>query len=609
MYKKTITALLVTTALSGCINTEEPKSAGEIQKQVDRIESYLNGDNKDKKKSGLIISKSRFVDASPVMRESGVEWLKNQRVSIKKGYSGGVPLSAVIEQFNASGINISSSLPLHQYTYNGFNINNTDALTALEIISASTGLDFKMERHKQSAQWFVSMLPMGVSEYTLNIGHRDISVNVIGQGLDKSSLGDMTTQSGSESEGSQSDNGKQESSSVKYQISFFEELEKELEGRLVRQLPSIDGGIGGDLVGLVNPGEFPEQFGAEPGMTSEYPIMQRSPSASQAGGSGESSQYQKVSIGQFTINRATGRITVHAPRHIRREVMTYLKELDMELSANIELTGKIFVLNETNEDSQGIDFQSFIQFANKKWGLSVTNNVINGLNVMSTGDMFSAGSDDPLAGNLIGLRHGDKLLHAFNAYLESEGNAVTLLEPHVNTTSGVPASITQRRPLTFSRFTANSGNGDNSGPATSNELFTIDFGTSLQIMPKYDVRKDVIRAQIDLTQVIQGGTQEIQQVVTTLNEIETKTSQLPIPDIYSVQTEAIISNGSLVIMGGQKMMSEDNSFSGTTGLVKSAVGGLFGKGRQKSRNQRFYMVLSAKAIPYQPAELTKGNRL
>lgn len=602
MFKKTMTALVVGSLLSGCVNTEAPKSKSEVQGQIDRIEKYLKEGNEGKSGKKLVISKSRFVDASPVMRESGIEWLKSKRVSIKKRGSSSVPLSAVIQQFNESGINVSSSLPLHKYTYNGFNINNTDALTALEIISASTGLDFKMERHKQSAEWFVSMLPMGVSEYTLNIGHRDISVSVIGQGLDKDSLGDMSVQGSGDSSSdsnSNSSSSSDESSSVKYQISFFEELEKELEARLIRQLPSSNDGQ--SISGLMDYGEYPAEFGMSPGVGS----YQQAPSATPE----SLSPYEEVKIGQFTLNRATGRVTIHAARHIRREIMTYLKELDMELSANIELTGKIFILNETNEDSQGIDFQSFVKFANDKWGLTVSNSVIDGLNVISTDNSFSGGAEGSISGSMIGLRRGDNLLHAFNAYLESEGNAVTLLEPHVNTTSGVPASITQRRPLTFSRFTASAGSGDNSGPATSNELYTIDFGTSLQVMPKYDVRKDVIRAQIDLTQVVQGGTQEIQQVVTTMNEIETKTSQLPIPDIYSVQTEAIISNGSLVIMGGQKMLNEDNSYSGTTGLVKSAVGGLFGKGRQKSRNQRFYMVLSAKAVPYQAADLKKGNGL
>lgn len=603
MFKKAAVTVLVGAVLSGCVNTDKPQSHSEIKGELDKIETYLGESNKSNSR-GLIVSQERFVNATPVKRESGMEWLKSKRVSIKKGSSSSVPLNAVIEQFNAAGVNVSSSLPLHQYTYNGFNINNTDALTALEIISASTGLDFTMERHHKGGNWFVSIQPMGVSEYTLNVGHRDIAVNVIGQGLDKDSLGNMKTEGDDESSSSSSSSSSsaEESSSVKYQISFFEELEKELEARLVRQLPMSNGGVvGGDIMA---PGEFPAQFGMAPPMTQGMPPIQMG-----AGGSGQASPYEKVSIGQYTLNRATGRVTVHAPRHIRKQIMSYLKELDMELSSNIELTGKIFVLNDKNEDSQGIDFQSFIQFANDKWGLSVTNNVINGLNVMSTDEMFSAAADDALAGNLIGVRYGDKLLHAFNAYLESQGNAVILLEPHVNTTSGVPASITQRRPLTFSRFVANGGGGDGSGPATSNELFTIDFGTSLSIMPKYDVKKDVIRAQIDLTQVIQGGTQEIQQVVTTLNEIETKTSQLPIPDIYSVQTEAIIRNGSLVIMGGQKMLTEQNNFSGTAGLVRSGLGGLFGKARQNSSNQRFYMVLSAKAVPYQPAELDRGNNL
>ncbi|HHQ4679930.1 hypothetical protein OKT24_19930 [Aeromonas veronii] len=594
MSKRLVLWVAVCSAmLSGCITAgRDTERYNAANKEMD-----LQLSQGKQQKPDIIIEQARYVDSRPQMRDRGVEWLKNKRVSIQKNSGSSLSMGAIVSQFAEAGINISSSLPLQSYTYNGFSIKNTDALTALEVIAGTTGLDFAIEKRPGSYDWYVSIVPMGVSEYALNFTNRDISLNVIGQSLDKSSLGKMEAESDSGSGSSKSDSGQTDSSSIKYSTpSFFDELSKELEARLQRQLPYSGGAIVGapvDVGGLGIPA-LPDLPLPNSGAASAQP-----PAAM----GGVSSGYQTVSVGNYTVNRATGRVTVHAPRHVRKAIMSYLRDIDMEMSANIELTGKIFVLNESSSESQGIDISAFIKFANNEFGVAVSNSVINGLNVMTLDDgTVKVGSDDAMAGSLVGVvnKSSDRLIQVFNAYLDSQANTVTILEPHANTTSGVPASISQRRPLTFSRYEATASGGENSNVATSNKFFTIEFGTSLNILPKYDAKKDVVRAQIDLTQVVQGGTQEIQQVVTTSKDIETKTTKLPIPDIYSIQTEAIIRNGALVLMGGQSLASDDNAIGGITGLVDSPLGGLFGKGSKNNNARRFYMVLSARAVPYSP---------
>ncbi|MFU1524274.1 hypothetical protein ACM3N2_17940 [Aeromonas hydrophila] len=587
--------------LAGCItagrdNAKYKSASTEMDMQLGRG---------NPKKPEILIEESRYVDSRPQVRDRGVEWLKNKRVNIQKKNGSSLSLGSIVSQFAEAGINISSSLPLQTYTYNGFSIKNTDALTALEVIAGTTGLDFVVEKRPGSREWYVSIIPMGVSEYALNFTNRDISLNVIGQSLDKSSLGKMEAESDSGSDSGKTA-GQADTSSIKYSTpSFFDELSKELESRLQRQLPYSGGAIVGAPVDLAGMG------GGIPSLP-DLPVpgnVSVGGAVPSVGAGSANSGYQSVSVGNYTVNKATGRVTVHAPRHVRKAIMSYLRDIDMEMSANIELTGKIFVLNESSSESQGIDISAFIKFANNEFGVAVSNSVINGLNVMTLEDgSVKVGSDDAMAGSLVGMvnKSSDRLIQVFNAYLESQANTVTILEPHANTTSGVPASISQRRPLTFSRYEATASGGENSNVATSNKFFTIEFGTSLNILPKYDAKKDVVRAQIDLTQVVQGGTQEIQQVVTTSKDIETKTTKLPIPDIYSIQTEAIIRNGALVLMGGQSLASDDNSVGGITGLVDSPLGGLFGKGAKNNNSRRFYMVLSARAVPYSPYNTLNG---
>lgn len=593
-HKLTLLSVSLAAVLSGCISLPSNQEIEKFEDQASKVSQYTR---EQQKPSRLLIRDGNFVDAKPVVRSSGLDWLKQRRVNILQGDGVGLPLKEVIKQFNEAGVNISSSLPLHNYAYNGFSIRRTNALTALEIISASTGLDFKVEKHPGGQEWFVSLLPMGVSEYNLNIGNREVEVNLKGQGLDGSNLGKMNQLDG-DSEDSSSGSGQSDNNSkVKYTSTIFEDLEKELEGRLIRLIPSPSAMYSSGDYGLMGAGEYPSgMMPGEPGAAMPTPMP---------GGSGASeSNFVEMPIGNYTLNRSTGRITVHAPRHVRQEIMRYLREVDMEQSANIELAGRIFVLSEEDEQSQGIDLQGFFNFASDKYGLSLQNNVINGLNVINTAGSVSVGVDDALASNVIGVVKNNQLFQIFNAYLESKGTAKTILEPYANTTSGVPAMIVQRRPFIFTRFVATGGGSSDEGdggPATSNELFTMDFGTSLRILPKYDPKKDVIRAQIDLSQAVQSGTQDVQQVVTTLTDIETKTSQLPIQDIYTIQTEAVIRNGSLVIMGGQQINTDENNITGTMGLKDSWVGGLFGKGRAKSSKRRFYMVLSARAVPYTEA--------
>ena len=193
----------------------------------------------------------------------------------------------------------------------------------------------------------------------------------------------------------------------------------------------------------------------------------------------------------------------------------------------------------------------------------------------------------------------DGLLQVFNAYVQSRNNAKTLERPFVTTTSGVPGQFNISRTVLLENFQSQT-NSTESGSTTSsnNALIPIDFGTSLKILPRYNPKKELVRAQVELTQVVQNGTGTIQQVVNGELGARVVTTDYPIQEFVEIKGEIVGKNGSMVILGGRELVSYNNDNGGATGLKDSVVGGVFGKSAQTVTRQKYYLVLFIKATTH-----------
>jgi len=560
--------------LSGCIAIQEPV---EVTKEADEAFEKIQ---KQKSRPKIIVSDKPYVNPSPVIRVVDAhKWLKDKTIKIKGGKnSGAIPFYEVVSQIKSQGINISSELPLHGLTYYGLNITETDALTALDIVTSSVGADFIVEDKGQ----FVRIIPMQKSYYTMSIGNRDLTNSMsfessVGQNLLSNSLGGGSQSGGSQSGGDSQSGGSsgsgedEDKSTLKSNENIWVDLKNELNQMLTVKIP----------------------VGNSSGTSGPNPRFQTGSSSGQI--------FKDVQIGTYTLNPSSGRISVQAPKHVRKKIINYVKDLDRSYSTQITVEGQVVVVSQTDTETKGLDVSSFIEFANDEYGIALSNDVFGGASVSlptQPGEFFSVAAETA-SNNLLGVVSKDGLLQVFNAYVQSRNNAKTLERPFVTTTSGVPGQFNISRTVLLENFQSQT-NSTESGSTTSsnNALIPIDFGTSLKILPRYNPKKELVRAQVELTQVVQNGTGTIQQVVNGELGARVVTTDYPIQEFVEIKGEIVGKNGSMVILGGRELVSYNNDNGGATGLKDSVVGGVFGKSAQTVTRQKYYLVLFIKATTH-----------
>ena len=573
--RKLFALSVLSVLLSGCIAMQEPE---DITKKT---ESAIDTISKLQDAPRILVSDKPYVDPTPVLMNSDKhKWLKKIKVEIEElPNAGSIPLSEIIRQLKTAKINVASSLPLDMFQYNGFSISETDALTALEVITSSVGLDFIVYDGNETVEPYVRIIPMQISEYTMNIGNRTLSFSNKIEGLGEQNLiadslgGQGGSGQGSSNQSSGESSGSEETESeVSYEESIWEELEKEIDQMLLVKVP-------------VKKEPLPQ--------TNDLAVIRMHQQSNPNSGA----FFRDVKIGRYTINKASGHVTVQAPKHIRNRIISYIEDLDKKYSTSIEIEGQIVVVAESENETKGIDMSGFVEFANDEYGLALSNDVFGGVSVsMPTqpGEYFSAAAEG--TSTLAGVVAADGLLKVFSAYVQSTNSAKTLLRPEISTTSGMIGQFSNTQTVLLENFRTNT-NSTESGSTTNtdNQLIPIDFGTTLKVFPRYDAEKDIIRAQIDLKQVLQNGTGTIEQIVNSENGIERIISDYPIQERVSIQGEVVGRNGSLVIMGGQEIVGYNTGDSGATGLKDSYVGAMFGNSNKTVERRKYYLVLQLKA--------------
>lgn len=579
----------------------------------------------------------------PVVARKGVEspWLRSQVVDIQVG-NGPVPLSEVLRTLSRQGVTVTSELPLERYAYSGFSLNGIDAESALRAIVSSVGLDFQVDNVRR----IVIVKPLSSRTWYLNIGNRrstyasgtagggsGSSIGAAAGALPGSSATGSSGGAGGGSTSTQSTGASTISSADDFWASLRTELDSRMKVMLpeppkpVQQpaattlsmpltlppmIPPVPGTAGPAQAGAqAANGAAPAAAAPQQSAAGQPPALVPQPGmvASQVAGvplqvapkpqtmSSEGLNYVSKKVGDYAVNPETGAVTVQAPHWVLSELDSYFKRVQEMYNTDIVFNGELVMLTTDAQRSEGLDISAFARFASSRYGLAFSNNALGGVTLS-----FPSGSFVPsvavgqaaLAGPAVGLVSAADGLSLFNAYLTNLGRVTTLQKPVLTTTSGVPADFRRTVTRFFNSVSQQAASGGTGSAAvgTQNTLIAQDFGTILRVNPRIDVSTGLIRAQIELVQTSQTGTQNVSQAVSSGSTVQQINTPLPIVSKIIYSGEALLRDGDLIVMGGQTEDNESVNRDGITELMDNPmVGGVFGVSKRKAERNVFYFAL------------------
>ncbi len=614
--KKTTVALAGLAVLAGCATPTSYDKRSELRTQVAQKAQERQAS------PSVLAPVARVVETErahiPVMARKVSEhaWLRATRVTVQTGKDP-VPMAEILRALAKQGVTITSELPLDRFQYSGFSLVDVDAETALRSIVATVGLDYQVDAQRR----LVVIKPMSSKTWYLSIGNRRSSFAAGGNNSATPSMANAVaaavSSSGSGSSSSSQNSSASGAASGKTEVTssddFWSSLKTELDSRLKLMLPepppraaaAAAPAAAPSLPALPLPPVVPpagQSTAAQPAAAAAPAVEKNlaaapAPTAAAPGSDGILS-YTSRQVGTYSVNPETGAVTVQAPHWVLQDLEGYFKRVTDMYNTDIVFQGELIMLTTDSASSEGLDISAFAKYANSNYGVVYRNNGLGGVTVAfpSADSLVPSVTAGPgaLAGPLLGVQNLVDGLQVFNAYLTNLGRVSTLQKPVLTTTRGVPADF--RRTITryfntVSQQAASGGSGS-AAVGTQNQLIAQDFGTVLRVNPRMDMSTGLIRAQIELVQTTQTGTQSVAQSVTSGNSVQQVTTQLPIVSRIVYSGEALLRDGDLVVMGGQTEDAENNTRDGVTGLMDSrAVGGVFGKTTRESSRNVFYFAL------------------
>ena len=549
------------------------------------------------------------------------DWLQSVPVRLK--FNRPTSLTQIVKSLAADGINITSDMPLDGYSYAG-TVNTTTADAALQQILGAVGLDYQVDQVRH----LVTITPMASRTWYINLGDRRSEYQ--SQALDNVSSGNSGggqggqggrggqnsgstgaggigssgggggiggigagsgiagasggNQGGGSNGNSTNGNGSGGGgNSVTVSDQFWSSLRTELNARLTVLVPRAIADTRRDGAG--------SSVSVPPIDGMQQTVIQPLGNDAATGG------YVPQKVGSYSVNPTTGAITVQAPHWVLTSLNAYFQRVKMMYDTDITFTGELVTLTTSNKHSEGLDIASFGRFASGRFNAIVSNNALGGVTVSlpTTGGSniptVTAGSQS-IGGALLGIASKADGLQIFNAYLQELGNVSVTQRPIVTTTSGVPGQFSKQDTVYYNLVSqqAASGGVGSAVQATNNTLATQTFGVDLRILPRYDVATGLIRAQINLVDIIRAGSQTIQQTISVGGGSQSIPQTIPLATQLKYSGEALLHDGDLIIVGGQ---SEDTLQADENGLPGGShpIGGIFGTANSTRSNGIYYFAL------------------
>ncbi|HEX6703341.1 MAG TPA: type III secretion system outer membrane ring subunit SctC [Albitalea sp.] len=258
----------------------------------------------------------------------------------------------------------------------------------------------------------------------------------------------------------------------------------------------------------------------------------------------------------FQADEATNSVVVHGRRDRMSEYGDLIKRLDMKPTL-IELEAMIIDVSSDSVDSLGISWSASQGVSN----LSLT------APQSRPADGSAGGVSSSFTISTLWANAGRELLARVNA-LESSGKARIVAKPRVLGIANRPALMEEKRVANVRV----AGNLDTS-------LYQVEAGTRLQVTPQVTYYDAVCRIKLAIY-IVDGKFED------------TQVDQVPVVKHTEILTEAHMSEGESLLIGGISVESEMSGNSGVPGLSRiPLLGGLFRtQSKQTTRSERLFLI-------------------
>ena len=314
---------------------------------------------------------------------------------------------------------------------------------------------------------------------------------------------------------------------------------------------------------------------------SSAPVFAAGGAAGATGGSGSTATSQSTTGGQIQADAATNSLIITAPEPQYRQLRAVIDKLDAR-RAQVYVESLIAEVNADKAAEFGIQWQGPMGKAGDGTvGILGTNFSVGGTNIISLATKaVSGGATLATGGNLAVANqvNGVYILGFLARYLQANGDGNILSTPNLLTLDNEEAKIViaQNVPFLTGQFT-NTGAGGSSGSV--NPFQTIerkDIGITLKVKP----------------QISENGTVKltIYQEVSTIQASTLKDANGPITNKRSIESNVLVGDGSIVVLGGLLQDEYSGNQEKVPGLGDVPLFGNLFKSEARSRKKTNLMV-------------------
>ncbi|MGR2997574.1 hypothetical protein ABMY12_20765 [Vibrio vulnificus] len=571
MIKNVLLVGLCSISLNGCLSlsNNDSKESETIDLELTNIELLKKSSKRD-----YAIIERPFANKVPYSAsQKNIDWLKSKKLALSISDKAGLlPIKEILKQLVSEGVNISTTLPIDSYYYQGYPIaKGTDAYTALQILTEAVGLDFQVVDNGISR--FVQIQEMGTSEYSLVVPDVKVAMEVVsGKKEDAESSSDNSKDTSSDL----SSNTTVDNKTV-YVNEFWDTLRTELESRLTVMVPDSSSASGEPSVMPVG--------------VSEYGYNLNHNSADFSG-------YKEVKVGKITINSVTGNIAITAPKNIRNRITQYLTSVDQAINTGIQVTAKIVTVTRSDRETAGIDVNALIDIGDS-YGLAFGNDTLGNLVITDPTKGLSISATDALTNSLFGITKNDGKFSAFLDYMKLQGETKALSDVTTSVRSGRSAVLSKvsNEPRINSSSQSSTTDGGTTTGGTTNSITNEETGILTTITPVYDPKRGVVHSLLSVKVILDAGESVQAEPLISGDEIQIIERTLKNTDVIDLQTETLSKNGELIIAGGITTQKVNEQEGGMRWLKDTFVGGLFGKASRDIQYTDYYILIETRVVP------------
>jgi Flp pilus assembly secretin CpaC/uncharacterized membrane protein YgcG len=540
--------LLFVFFLSGCTTLSGKDVVIKHTENVEKTEQDVSEDKKENIFQNIKVHKKNYAVFDLVTKEQEqyekADWL--QRKITLKAFNN-VSCDNILEAFREQSVNISTSLPLKNYIYNGQGLKNVTVHDALKIIFGSLGLDFKIKYDSSTIQ----VIPMKWETYYVNLGNRKTSFSSGGDSASSSGGGGSSSGSGAGSALAEAvDNRATTDTLIEMNIEndFWANLEKELENMISILVP-VEREIENNDMDYDIPAILPnDSISYE-----SFKQMTVKDDKSKKDSKKSAEMFEEITVGKVSINPDSGAVHLQVPHWLKSSFDEYFDSLNRQFNTQIHFDGRLYMVSKKDNESRGMNLNWFKTLFDK-YDFAYSNNPLGGVTLNMDKKVLQY--TDPNAGPLgnFGFQKQDGTLGVFNGFMSKLTNVSIIQRPSLVTTSGVPAKFEKYNTVYYNTInqTSTSSGSDSSSVGTENTLTPVKMGIKLVINPTYDPVKKLVRAQMVVEQMLYSGEQELSQYLSADNGNVTQIPlKIPLVTEALYSGEVLLNDGDLIIIGGQ----------------------------------------------------------